>query len=107
MRSFGLILLLFSSQVFSENICPVNTDIPEDVRMDESYFNKESAETALKKLQGIISEQDNMYEWITIPNATKVIHGYILKRDAINSGKQQYLVDAFCSFYKSEGWFYD
>jgi len=90
-------------------MCPVNEKVEADMRISESHFSKENAEAALKNLQGIVSESDKAYEWITVPNSLKIIEGYVLRRDALSSSEavKEYKISAFCTFMESGAWWYD
>ena len=106
-----LAIILFSlsfSAYAEETLCPINNDIPNDMRIKESDLTKESAENALKVLNAIISGENKSYIWITVPNAMKTIEGYILKRDALanRSGIPEYDTSSFCGFMK-KGYWYD
>jgi hypothetical protein len=72
------------------------------MRIPESHYSKKNAELALGKLEGIINKNDNVYEWVTVPNATKTIEGYILKKDA---HKSKFHLSQFCTFMESSFWY--
>ena len=104
------VLILFFVCSFSsaaKDLCPINKNIESDMRIPESHYSKENAEQAIKKLHGIISENDKVYEWITVPNAMKTIEGYVLKRDALSAkgAMKEYHVSAFCTFMESSAWY--
>jgi len=107
----GLLVLLMSMSCLSqaENLCPINEEIAEDMRIPESYFTKERAESASKTLSEIVSGKNNNYEWVTVPNLLKLIEGYVLKRDALkdNGATSQYKVSQFCNFMQNSAWWYD
>lgn len=99
------ILILFLVCSFSsaaKDLCPINKSIESDMRIPESHYSKENAEQAIKKLHGIVSENDKVYEWITVPNSVKTIEGYILKKDA---HKSEFKLVEFCTFMKSSFWY--
>lgn len=96
--SILIILLLYSFSSVANDLCPTNEDIAPDMRIPESHYSKKNAEFALSKLQGIISKNDNVYEWMTVPNAIKTIEGYILKKDA---HKSEFKLSQFCIFMES------
>ena len=102
-------LFLISFSAFSENLCPVNENVEPDMRISEAYFSKTHADAALKKLQGIVDARDKKYEWITVPNALKVIEGYVLRRDALENkdSVSGYHKSAFCDFMGTSAWWYD
>ncbi|WP_445359862.1 hypothetical protein ACJJIL_12650 [Microbulbifer sp. EKSA005] len=104
-----IILALSVHSTWAEDLCLVNENVEPDMRMPESYFTKDRAAEASKKTQGIVTGTDKVYEWITVPNSLKLIEGYVLRRDALNSQgtMREYHVSQFCSFMQSEAWWYD
>lgn len=107
--SLPIVLTLLANTAWTDNLCPVNEDVEPDMRMSESYFTKARAEEASKKIQGVVAGTDKVYEWITVPNALKIIEGYVLRRDALNNQgtMREYHVSQFCLFMESEAWWYD
>ena len=103
------LFLILSPSINADRLCATNEKVESDMRIPESYFSKENAEAALKKLQGIVSDSDKNYEWITIPNSLKIIEGYVLRRDALAStgAAMEYKVSAFCTFMETSAWWYD
>ena len=80
-----LAVLLCTTANADESICPVNTEIPESIRINESDLTKEKAEAALKILGSIVSGEDSNHLPNAIPNAAKTIQGYVLKRNALEN----------------------
>ena len=104
----ALLALLFVSGVANaEPICPVESSVPDDVRIYESDLTKENAERAVERLKRIVSGDEKKYIWITVPNSLKMIEGYILRRDALSnrSGVPDYDKSAFCNFMKGAYWY--
>ena len=109
MRIYITILLLISAySVSADNICPINSEIPDDVRIKESQLTKENAEKSIKLLEDIVSGENKKYSWVTIPNSFKTIEGYVLKRDTLknSSGVPDFDKTAFCNYMK-KGYWYD
>ena len=105
--SIIVIFSIISFMTQAKNICPVNKNIAEDMRVPESHYSKANANLALKKLRGVVSGEDKVYEWITVPNAMRTIEGYILKRDALSvkGAMKEYHTSAFCTFMESSFWY--
>lgn len=77
------------------------------MRINEVDFSKEKAAASLKYLSKIVKSSETPFEWFSIPNATKFIHGYALRRKALIPNAPQYSIDQFCQFYADEGWYFD
>jgi len=100
--SILLFTILVSLPLTAHELCPINEEIEPDMRIPESHYSKKNAQLALNKLQGIITKNDQVYEWMTVPNALKTIEGYILKKDA---SKAEFRLNQFCTFMKSSVWY--
>jgi len=96
-----LFAVLFTLPSMAHELCPVNKAIEPDMRIPESHYSKKNAQLALNKLKGIITKNDQAYEWMTVPNALQTIEGYILKKDA---SKAEFRLTQFCTFMKSSVW---
>lgn len=107
MKVLLIFLLLFSSAVSAKNLCPTNNDVAEDMRIEESDFNESNAQKSADYLLKIVKDEMTPFEWFSIPNATKFIHGYALRRAALSVNATQVAIDQFCKFYSEEGWYYD
>ena len=94
---------LFSSVAIAKDICPTNTDIPDDMRLPESHYSKENASTAVDFLSGVVKQDKSSGEWVSVPNALKTIDGYIRKKECIEHGTAVggWKCSEFCSFMKS------
>ena len=101
---YSILILFFvcSFSVVAKDLCPTNENIEPDMRIPESHYSKKNAEQAIKKLHGIVSENDKVYEWMTVPNSIKTIEGYILKKDA---HKSKLKLSEFCVFMESSFWY--
>ncbi len=53
-----LAVLLCTTANADESLCPVNTEIPKSIRINESDLTKEKAEAALKILGSIVSGEN-------------------------------------------------
>ncbi len=106
---YSVCILIISFSVNAKNICPVNEKIESDMRIPESHFTKENAEAALKKINAIVAGNDEVYEWVTVPNMQRIVEGYILKRDAENAtgALAEFEISQFCTFMESSAWWYD
>ncbi|MCV6627347.1 MAG: hypothetical protein OIF38_14705 [Cellvibrionaceae bacterium] len=95
--------ILCSSIVAAKDICPTNTDIPDDMRLPESHYSKENASIAIDFLSGVVKKDKSPGEWVNVPNALKTIDGYIRKKECIEHGKTigGWKCSEFCSFMKS------
>ncbi len=107
MRYLPISLILISFNSWAQQLCPVNDKIEEDMRIAEADFSKEKAEASAKYLSRIVESSETPFEWFSIPNATKFIHGYALRRRALDPNASKYTIDQFCEFYAAEGWYYD
>ncbi|MEI8666832.1 hypothetical protein P4S81_21460 [Pseudoalteromonas sp. B28] len=107
MRYLLIILLLFGFTVNANQLCPINVDIAEDMRINEADFTKEKAEASVKYLAEIVKNDSTPFEWFSIPNAIKFIHGYALRRKALLPDTSKHSIEQFCKFYAQEGWYYD
>ena len=104
MKKFVFMLLLLPYISNAKNICPVNSDIPDDMRLEESHYSKKNAEISVNFLNGIIKENKSTGEWIDVPNALKTIDGYIRRKQCLESGNlspTSYKCSEFCLFMKS------
>jgi len=101
-----LISLLFSFGVSAEELCKnYKSDIESDHQWSETDFTKENAETSLKFLQGVVSENKG-YGWYQLPNAITLIRGYVLKREALKEASKDFVPpgyhrEGFCLWLKS------
>ncbi len=104
-----LVALIMCGPANAENLCAVNTEVEEYLRIQESFFTKENSENALNNLQLIVANPDAKYEWITVPNNLKIIEGYVLRRDAIRFQDQEpgIALAEFCTFMEKQAWWYD
>ena len=107
MRYILAFLVLISVSANAKKLCPVNDKIAEDMRIEEAEFNKENAEKALEYLSKIVKDPKTPFEWFSVPNATKFIHGYALRRIALSPDASKHSINLFCEFYANEGWYYD
>ena len=107
MRYLLIILMLFSLTTNAKQLCPINKDIAQDMRINEAAFTKEKAEASIKYLAEIVKSSNTPFEWFSIPNSTKFIHGYALRRKALLPDASKYSIEQFCKFYAQEGWYYD
>ena len=100
---FLLVFVLMASIASAKNICPVNTKIPEDVRLTEAHYSKKNASKAIDFLNGVVKQDKSAGEWINVPNALKTIDGYIRKRECIEHGDAigGWKCSEFCSFMES------
>jgi len=48
------LFFLFSSVTMAKDICPVNTDIPNDMRLSEFHYSKENASIVIDFLSGVV-----------------------------------------------------
>ena len=101
------LLSFYSSAISAQNLCPLNDNVAEDMRIEESEFNKHNAEQAALYLLRIVQDENTPHEWFSIPNATKFIRGYALRRKAVLVDAPSLTIDQFCQFYAEEGWYYD
>jgi hypothetical protein len=92
-----------------QNICPVNEEIAEDMRIPETEFTKERAGSASELLVGIIDGSITTYETFNLYNAQKLVTGYILKKNALDakSADKEFKIREFCSFMEKSAWWYD
>ena len=107
MRYLLIILVFLSCTTNAKNLCSINDEIAEDMRIDESEFNKTNAEISLKYLAKAVNSSDSSFQWFTILNATKLFQGYALRRKALLPGASRFSIDQFCRFYHNEGWYHD
>jgi len=107
MRFILLTVIFLGFSANATNLCPVNDQIAEDMRINEQDFNKENAEKSVEYLSRIVNAPKTPFEWFSIPNATKFINGYALRRNAVLPKASKFHIDEFCRFYASEGWYYD
>lgn len=107
MKILIILLLFFSWTISAKDLCPINEDVAEDMRIEESAFNKANAEKSADYLLKIVKDENTPFEWFSIPNATKFIHGYALRRKALATNATKLTIDQFCDFYAKEGWYYD
>ena len=107
MRYLLFIVMLFTFNTSAKQLCPINDKVAEDMRINEADFTKEKAEASLEYLSKIVKSSETPFEWFSIPNATKFIHGYALRRKALIPNASQYSIEQFCQFYAEEGWYYD
>jgi hypothetical protein len=107
MRYLIITLTLFCFSTNAKQLCPINKNVAEDMRISETDFTKEKADASVKYLSEIVKSSDTLFEWFSIPNATKFIHGYALRRKAIMPNASKYSIEQFCRFYAQEGWYYD
>ena len=106
-KTIFLLVFLIIQPVNAENLCPINHDIPEEMRILESDLTQDAAEKALIKLSRIISNPQEPKIWITVPNLNRTIEGYILKRDALAklSINPKANISNFCIFMEKAFWF--
>jgi len=107
MRYLLITLMLFSFTTNAKQLCSINIDVAEDMRINEADFTKEKAEASVKYLAEIVKSSNTPFEWFSIPNSTKFIHGYALRRKALLPDASKYSIEQFCKFYAQEGWYYD
>ncbi len=107
MRYLLFTVMLLSFTTSAKQLCPINDKISEDMRINEADFTKEKAEGSLEYLSKIVKSSETPFEWFSVPNATKFIHGYALRRKALLPEPSKYSIEQFCQFYATEGWYYD
>ena len=97
------------NSAYAENLCPVNEEIAEDMRIEESYFTKERAINSASYLKDVVEGNAN-YEWFSVPNSMKIVNGYFLKYDYLNEKNQslkENKLRLFCKFMENEARWYD
>lgn len=107
---FVLGLSFFSvlpNSLHAKNICPVNENIAEDMRIGESEFNEEKAKASLAYLTKLVNDPKTQRAWFSIPNSTKFIEGFVLKRAATAPNANQFVKEEFCKFMEKQAWYYD
>ncbi|WJG09425.1 hypothetical protein [Aliiglaciecola sp. LCG003] len=106
-----ILILLFSNWVLATepNMCPINKNVAEDMRILESDFTKERAESATKLLAGIIDGSITSYSSFNVYNAQKLVTGFILKKNALDAAAadKDFRKKEFCSFMEKSAWWYD
>ncbi len=106
-----LIALVFTCAVpvDAEPMCPVNENIAEDMRIPEVEFNKENAEAALARLAAVVRGERKPHDWTEVPNALKIIEGYILRKYALEemSAAHEFHREQFCLFMRERAWWVD
>lgn len=104
-----ILMIIIPAQATADPICPVNEAIEEDMRIPESYFNQDNAEDALARLEAIIRDGARTKNWTEIPNALKIIEGFILRRNAMEATGSliDYHESQFCSFMSESAWWFD
>ena len=110
-KTFLIIIsvFVFMNSAYAENLCPVNEEIAEDMRIEESYFTKERAVNSASYLKDVVEGNAN-YEWFSVPNSMKIINGYFLKYDYLNEKNQclkENKLSLFYKFMKNEARWYD
>lgn len=73
MRYLLTSLILLSTSINAQNLCPINDKIAEDMQIAESEFNQENAEKSLQYLSSILNDPETPFAWFSIPNALKFI----------------------------------
>ena len=99
MRYLLITLVLFSFTTNAKQLCPINNDVAEDIRINEAEFTKAKADASVKYLAEIVKSSKTPFEWFSIPNATKFIHGYALRRKALLPNASKYSI---CLLYTSD-----
>lgn len=96
-------LIFISSMVSAKDICPTNTEIPDDMRLSESHYSKQNASKSIDFLNGVIKKDMSAGEWINVPNALKTIDGYIRKKECLASSElpKGWKCLEFCLFMES------
>lgn len=111
MKSKVIILaLLVSGSIFAseKNICPINEDIAEDMRISESKFTKDQAKISSKFLAGVVDGSITSYNTFDVYNAQTLVTGYILRKQALETdGTEDFRIREFCSFMEQSAWWYD
>lgn len=107
MRYLLVTLMLFSFTTNAKQLCPINNDVAEEMRISEANFTKEKAEASVKYLAEIVKNSNTPFEWFSITNSTKFIHGYALRHKALLPDASKYSIEQFCKFYAQESWHYD
>lgn len=102
-RIFLISLILMSPLLSAKDICPKNTDIPDDMWLPESHYSKENASTSIDFLNGVVKLDKPAGEWINIPNALKTIDGYIRKKECLSNSEHPkgWKCSEFCLFMES------
>ena len=106
-----VLIFLFSNLAYASEsaICPINENVAEDMRISEADFTKDRAESATKLLVGIVDGTVTSYNSFTVYNAQKLVTGYILKKNALDTSlaDKDFKVQEFCSFMEKSAWWYD
>jgi len=114
MKKFILLsVLLVSTKLFSEELCPNSgVKVELDQLMTAEAFDKESALWALKKLESIVTDDveldSDFLKDIARINALKVLEGYFLRIEALREQESSYLdagaTDRYCEFLEYAAW---
>lgn len=99
-------VLLVVSCVHANELCPQHKNAHGEISIPESFFTKENVEKSINFLNGVVLEDKPAGEWLEVPNAQKVVKGYILRREAL---KHDHIVtiSAFCDFMGKEAYWYE
>ncbi len=100
-------ILLLSGNASAENLCKEKGEIPSDMQLPESHFNKVNSTKALNLLKSIIVEGNNSYSWYEVPSAITTIDGYIKKKaylDSIDEQLKKQLLFGFCTFMQKKAY---
>lgn len=109
MNRLFVVLLIFSANVFSEEICkdyPLVDKLP--FVWKESDFTKVSAEESMKSIQAAMGNNGEIGA-CGLPNSLAIIEGYILKQQAVkalsipdlDSGLKEYYLSGFCEYVRN------
>lgn len=111
MKSQVIILaLLFSISILAseKNICPINEEIAEDMRISESEFTQDKAEISSKFLAGVVDGSITSYNTFAVYNAQTLLTGYILRKRALKAKvTEDFRIREFCTFMEQSAWRYD
>lgn len=79
------------------------------MRISESDFTKDRAESATSLLAGIVDGSITSYSSFNVYNAQKLITGYILKKNALDttSTGNDFKIQEFCTYMAKSAWWYD
>lgn len=113
MRPFVLltVFVLISNTSLADELCSGwETKIEPDMQIQESEFTLERFDKALEALSALGREPLHSETWITQGNSLQFVHGWLLKKAAIEAAEDtgnKEAVDAFCKFLVNDAFYYD
>lgn len=111
MKQLLFILIAFgSTNIYAGELCDSSKfSIEPDHQIPESHFTKENSIKSLAALSTYVSGTETPSNWTVIPNHTKTIEGYMLKKRALDKKDimHELALADFCLFMRKSAFIND